>query len=84
MKKAFKELEAKNWEHVKEHCIDINRMENQIDRIYRNALGELFDDFKDSPAMLIKWKDVYDHLEEASDKCEDVANILESIVLKHA
>lgn len=84
IQKAFKELEAKNWEHVKEHCIEINRMENRIDRIYRNALGELFDDFKDDPVMIIKWKDIYERLEDASDKCEDVANVLEGIVLKHA
>jgi predicted phosphate transport protein (TIGR00153 family) len=84
IQKAFKELKVKDWDHIKEHCIEINRMENQIDRIYRNALGELFDDFKDDPTTLIKWKDVYDHLEEAADKCEDVANILEGIVLKHA
>jgi len=82
--RAFKELEAKDYEHVQEHCIEINRMENRIDRIYRNALGDLFDDFKDEPTMIIKWKDIYAHFEEAADKCEDVANVLESIVLKYA
>jgi predicted phosphate transport protein (TIGR00153 family) len=84
IQKAMRELKAKDYDHVKEHCIEINRMENRIDRIFRNALGELFDDFKDNPSMIIKWKDVYEHFEEAADKCEDVANILESIVLKHA
>jgi uncharacterized protein Yka (UPF0111/DUF47 family) len=59
-------------------------MENRIDRTFRNALGELFDDFGDDPGLIIKWKDVYEHIEEAADKCEDVANILEGIVLKHA
>jgi len=84
IQKALRELKAKDYDHVKEHCIEINRMENRVDRTFRNALGELFDDFKDNPAMIIKWKDVYEHFEEAADKCEDVANILESIVLKHA
>lgn len=84
IQKAMKELEAKDYDRVKEHCIEINRMENRIDRIFRNALGELFDDFADDPAMIIKWKDVYEHFEEAADKCEDVANILEGIVLKNA
>lgn len=84
MQKAFKELEAKNWDHVKEYCIEINRMENRIDRIYRNALGDIFENFKDDPVMIIKWKDILEHLEEAADKCEDIANVLESIVLKHA
>ena len=84
IQKAMKELEAKDYDRVKEHCIEINRMENRIDRTFRNALGELFDDFADDPALIIKWKDVYEHFEEAADKCEDVANILEGIVLKNA
>ena len=84
IQKAFKELEAKDYAHVKEHCIEINEMENKIDRIFRNALGELFDDFNDQPTMIIKWKNLYEHLEDAADKCEDIANILEGIVLKHA
>ncbi|MCK4910192.1 MAG: DUF47 domain-containing protein [Thermodesulfovibrionales bacterium] len=82
--KAIRDLRAKNYERVKEHCIEINRLENLVDRVYRNALGELFDDFKDDPMMVIKWKDLYGHLEDSADKCEDVANILEGIVLKHA
>jgi predicted phosphate transport protein (TIGR00153 family) len=82
--KAIKDLRAKDYERVKEHCIEINRLENMIDRGFRNALGELFDDFKDDPLMVIKWKEIYEHLENSADKCEDVANILEGIVLKHA
>jgi hypothetical protein len=84
IQKAFRELRNKDYEHVKEHCIEINRLENRVDRTYRNALGELFDDFADNPIMVIKWKDIYLHFEEAADKCEDVANVLEGIVLKHA
>jgi predicted phosphate transport protein (TIGR00153 family) len=84
IKKAIRELRLKDYDHVKEHCIEINRMENRIDRTFRNSLGELFDDYRDEPVMIIKWKDIYEHFEEAADKCEDVANILETIVLKHA
>ena len=84
IQKAVKELRAKDYDHVKEHCIEINRMENRVDRTFRNALGELFDDYKDEPVMIIKWKNLYEHFEEAADRCEDVANILETIVLKHA
>jgi predicted phosphate transport protein (TIGR00153 family) len=84
VKRAFRDLEGKDYEHVKEHCIEINRLENHIDRMFRNALGDLFDEFKDDPAMIIKWKDIYERLEDAADKCEDVANVLEGIVLKHA
>lgn len=83
MQKAIKELRLKNYAHVQEHCIEINRLENRIDRIFRDALGKLFDDFTD-PLIIIKWKEIYEHLENASDRCEDVANILEGIVLKHA
>ena len=83
LQKTIKELRAKNYSHVQEHCIEINRLENRIDRIFRDALGKLFDDMKD-PLLIIKWKEIYEHLEDASDRCEDVANVLEGIVLKHA
>ncbi|MDO9028628.1 MAG: DUF47 family protein, partial [Candidatus Roizmanbacteria bacterium] len=81
--KAIKKLKEKNYSHVQEYCIEINRLENRIDRDFRDALGRLFDDFQD-PIFIIKWKEIYEHLEDASDSCEDVANILEAIVLKHA
>jgi len=81
--KAIKKLKEKNYSYVQEYCIEINRLENRIDRDFRDALGALFDDVKD-PILIIKWKEIYEHLEDASDKCEDVANVLESIVLKYA
>jgi len=84
IQKALRELRAKDYAHVQEHCIEINRMENRIDRTFRDALGALFVDYSSDPLLIIKWKDIYQHLEDASDRCEDVANILESIVLKHA
>ncbi|MDA8240400.1 MAG: DUF47 family protein [Nitrospiraceae bacterium] len=83
MHKAIKKLKEKNYAHVQEFCIEINRLENRIDRGFRDALGRLFDDVKD-PVLIIKWKEVYEHLEDASDRCEDVANVLEAIVLKYA
>lgn len=84
MQKALRELRAKDYAHVQEHCIEINRMENRVDRIFRDGLGKLFDDFASDPLLILKWKDIYQHLEDASDRCEDVANILEGIVLKNA
>ena len=81
--KAIKKLKEKNYTHVQEYCIEINRLENKIDRDFRDALGRLFDEMKD-PLLIIKWKEIYEHLEDASDRCEDVANILEAIVLKYA
>lgn len=83
LQKTIKELRAKNYSHVQEHCIEINRLENKIDRTFRDALGKMFDDMKD-PLLIIKWKEIYEHLEDASDRCEDVANVLEGIVLKNA
>jgi len=83
VEKAIKELRNKNYPHIQEYCIEINKLENQIDREFRDALGHLFDEIKD-PILIIKWKEIYEHLENASDRCEDVANILEAIVLKHA
>ncbi len=83
MHKAVKKLKEKNYAHVQEYCIEINRLENSVDRGFRDALGKLFDDVKD-PILIIKWKEIYEHLEDASDRCEDVANILEAIVLKYA
>lgn len=81
--KAIQKLKEKNYSHMQEYCIEINRLENTVDRVFRDGLGKLFEDF-DDPMLVIKWKDVYQHLEDATDKCEDVANILESIALKHA
>jgi len=81
--KAIHKLKEKQYSHVQEYCIEINRLENKIDRIFRDALGKLFEEIKD-PILIIKWKEIYEHLEDASDKCEDVANVLEAIVLKYA
>ena len=81
--KAIRSLKDKKYSYIQEYCIEINRLENRGDRIYREALVKLFDNVQD-PIMVIKWKDVLEHLEEANDTCEDVADILEGIVLKHA
>ncbi len=81
--KAIHKLKDKNYSHVQEYCIEINRLENRVDRDFRDALGRLFDEVQD-PVLIIKWKEIYEHLENASDKCEDVANVLEAIVLKYA
>jgi predicted phosphate transport protein (TIGR00153 family) len=67
---------------VLEHAIEINRLENEADRVHRQAIGQLFDEEKD-PIAVIKWKEIYDLLEEATDACEDVANLLENVVVKH-
>ncbi len=81
--KAIRKLKEKKYSHVQEYCIEINRLENRVDRDFRDALGKLFDEITD-PILIIKWKEIYEHLEDASDRCEDVANVLEAIVLKYA
>jgi len=83
MHRAIHKLKEKNYNHVQDYCIEINRLENMVDRDFRDALGKLFDEVTD-PILIIKWKEIYEHLENASDKCEDVANVLEAIVLKYA
>ncbi len=81
--KAIKNLKEKNYARMQEHCIEINKLENKVDRYFRDALGSLFDEVTD-PVLVIKWKEIYEHLENATDKCEDVADILESIAIKNA
>ncbi len=81
--RAIRKLKEKKYSHVQEYCIEINRLENTVDRDFRDALGKMFDEMKD-PILIIKWKEIYEHLEDASDRCEDVANVLEAIVLKYA
>src|SRR5262245_19253533 len=64
------------------HAVEINRLENEADRIHQEAVRRLFDDEKD-PMLVIKWKETFDFLENATDRCEDVANVLEGVVVKH-
>ena len=66
-----------------EHCIEVNRLENEGDEILRNAVATLFKGGSD-PLFVMKWKEVYEALENATDRCEDVANIIEGVVLEHA
>jgi len=68
---------------VLEHCVEINRLENMADRVFRSAMAELFDDSTDI-ANIIKWREIYEYMESATDRCEDVANVLEGVALKHA
>jgi uncharacterized protein len=68
---------------VAERSVEINRLENEADRVHEQALGRLFDEEHD-PILIIKWKEVLDFLEDATDRCEDVANVLESVVVKNA
>ena len=68
---------------VLDHCVEVNRLENEADRVSRRAIAELFEHEKD-PIQLIKIKELYEVLETATDKAEDAANVLEAVVLKSA
>lgn len=64
-------------------AVEINRLENEADRAHAIAVRRLFEEEKD-PIQVIKWKEILDYLEAATDRCEDVANVLEGVVVKHA
>ena len=68
---------------VADRAVEINRLENEADRIHEGALRRLFDEEND-PVLIIKWKEILDVLEDATDRCEDVANLLEGVVVKNA
>jgi predicted phosphate transport protein (TIGR00153 family) len=67
---------------VTTHAVEINRLENEADRIHQQAVTKLFDDERD-PIVIMKWKEALDFLEDATDRCEDVANVLEGVMVKH-
>ena len=68
---------------ILKHCIEINRLENEGDFVYRSAIAKLFERGGD-PLNVIKWKEVYESIEDAIDSCEDVANVIEGITLKNS
>ncbi len=75
--------DMKNAKKILEKCVEINTHENEADLITRQALAALFDNDHDV-RDIIKWKEIYEAIEAATDRCEDVANILEGIVMKNA
>jgi predicted phosphate transport protein (TIGR00153 family) len=66
-----------------ELCVEVNRLENAADSVHRRAMADLFKPGND-PLMVMKWRDILDGLESATDRCEDVANVLEGVVLEYA
>ena len=67
---------------VHPHAVEINRLENEADRAYQESVRLLFESETD-PILIMKWKEIYDNLERITDCCEDVANVVEAIVVKH-
>ncbi len=84
VEKAISELRQKiDLKHILQHCVEINRLENMADTVYRSALGELFNDSRDIP-YIMKWREIYEYMETATDRCEDVANVLEGVAIKYS
>jgi uncharacterized protein len=79
--RAMQALERRTG--VAELSVEINRLENEADRVHQQALTQLFEEERD-PIAIIKWKEMLEYLEAATDRCEDVANVLEGVVVKHA
>lgn len=76
-------LRQMRQKEILEHCIEINRLENAGDRLLRDAVVALFDS-KSDPLEIMKWRELYELIETANDKCEDAAVAIEGIVLKNA
>ncbi|MET0390898.1 MAG: DUF47 family protein [Polyangiales bacterium] len=78
---GFRDL--KRSELILEKCVEINRLENEADTLLRGALARLFRE-EQNPITIMKWKEIYELLETATDRCEDVANIIEGVVLENS
>jgi len=73
----------KNSNNILDCCFEIHTQENEADRLMQHAIGKLFDEEGDAK-QIIKWKDIYQILESATDRCEDVADVVHTIIVKHA
>jgi uncharacterized protein len=74
----------RNRAAMQEAFIKIHKLENESDKLFRSALEELFNAPSPDPLTVMKWKEIYDRVETAVDDCEDVANVIESVVVKYA
>lgn len=81
IEKAIKNLPT--MDGIAEHCVEVNRLENLADQVTKKAIAALFNGDQD-PITIMKWKEIYETLETATDKGEDVVNVLEAVVLKNA
>ncbi len=84
MAEQLREIVAilKKPKNVTQRLVEIHRLENEGDDIYHAAIAQLFHEEHD-PLTVLKWKEIYEKLEAAVDRCENVANIIESVIIKH-
>ncbi|MBA2355848.1 MAG: DUF47 family protein [Acidobacteria bacterium] len=78
---AMQKLESRKG--LAEHVVEINRLENEADQVHREAIGRLFSE-ETNAIEVLKWKEILDLLERATDECEDVANQLENVIVKYS
>jgi len=84
VEKAIHQLQPRpHLEQILKHCVEINRLENTADKVFRSAVADLFNNTTDM-CQVIKWREIYEHMETATDRCEDVADVIEGVALKHA
>jgi len=84
LEKAVNGLRDMNHpEGIRRKCVEVNQLENEADAVLRHALANLFKKEED-PVKIIQWKEIYEILEAATDRCEDVANVIEGVTLEHA
>ncbi len=81
VRQAMEGLELRK--DVSQHLVEINRLENEADRVHQQAVKDLFEDERE-PLVVMKWKEMLDFLEDTTDRCEDVADLIEGVMLKHA
>jgi len=81
VRQAIEGLES--TKNVSVHLVEVNRLENEADRIHQQSLKALFEDERDA-ITVIKWKELLDLLEDTTDSCEDVADLVEGVMLKHS
>lgn len=72
----------KDKDHILPFCVEINRLENEADDIVKSLIGRMFEEEEDI-RNLLKWKEIYSRMEVAADRCEDVANAIEAVVVKN-
>ena len=76
--------ELKSLRGADRHLVEVKRLEDEGDRILRDAIAALFEDEDVSPRVIIRWKDIFEALEEAIDSCESAANVIGNVVVKNA
>lgn len=75
--------DKKSFPQIQKHVVEVNRMEREADAIYRRALEKLVTTSRNDWFEFTRWKDIYEKLEDATDYCEDVADVLQAVVLKN-